>query len=334
MPDLQTSVQYIKGVGAQRARALARLGICTLGDLLEYFPRAYEDRTAMRPIGEVLPQETVCIRAMVAGEPRLTHVRRGLDLVKLQAVDETGKLFITFFNQSYVKDQLRPGETYIFYGRVEGSLLHKSLNNPVFEREDRAGTVTGRILPLYRLTAGVSNRMLAGAVEAGLDLCRDILPEILPETVRRQYGLAQAGFSLRTIHFPPDFAQLAIARRRLVFQELFVLSCALRLFRQNRERVPGLLFDRPDPEEFYAALPFSPTGAQRRAVEEAITDMAAGTCMNRLIQGDVGSGKTLVAAACVWSAWKNGYQRRLYGPHGDLARRTSTPWPGCWNPWG
>lgn len=125
-------------------------------------------------------------------------------------MDETGKLFITFFNQSYVKDQLRPGKPTSFTAGGS-SLLHKSLNNPVFEREDRAGTVTGRILPLYRLTAGVSNRMLAGAVEAGLDLCRDILPEILPETVRRQYGLAQAGFSLRTIHFPPDFAQLAIA---------------------------------------------------------------------------------------------------------------------------
>ena len=334
MPDLQTSVQYIKGVGAQRARALARLGIHTLGDLLEYFPRAYEDRTVVRPIGELIPQETACVRAMVAGEPRLTHVRRGLDLVKLQAVDETGRLSITFFNQSYVKDQLRPGETYVFYGRVEGSLLRKSLTNPVFEREDRAGTVTGRILPLYRLTAGVSNRVLAGAVEAGLDLCGDILPEILPESVRRRYGLAQAGFALRTIHFPPDFAQLAIARRRLVFQELFVLSCALGRFRRDREQAPGLRLRSPDPEEFYATLPYSPTGAQRRAVREALADMAGGGSMNRLIQGDVGCGKTLVAAACVWGAWKSGYQSAFMAPTEILARQHQHTLAGLLEPLG
>ena len=321
MPDLSSDIRYIKGIGEQRAKSLARLDIHTLGDLLHYFPRTYEDRSVFRPLAEVLPEETACIRAMVATDPRLTHVRRGMDLVKLRIVDDTGSADVTYFNQSYVKDQLVRGESYIFYGKVGGSLLRKTLTNPVYEREDRSGVTTGRILPVYKLTHGISNKLLITAMECALDECGDMLPELLPGAITARYALPKVGFAYRNVHFPPDFATLALARRRLIFEELFVLSCAMHLLREKRERAEGQTIPVPDWEEFYASLPFSPTDAQRRAAAEAGADMASGKCMSRLIQGDVGSGKTLVAAACLWAAWKAGYQSAFMAPTEILAQQ-------------
>ncbi len=334
MPDLSTDIRYIKGIGEQRARSLARLGIATLGDLLNYFPRAYEDRTALRTIAEVLPEETVCIKAMVATEPRLTHVRRGMDLVKLRIVDDTGSAELTYFNQSYVRDQLRKGESYVFYGKVGGSLLRKTMTNPIYEREDRAGVTTGRILPIYKLTHGISNKLLLTAMECALDECGDMLPELLPGEISREYRLPKAGFAYRNVHFPPDWETLALARRRLIFEELFVLSCAMHLLRSSREKAPGQVVPVPDTEEFYASLPFAPTGAQRRAVKEALSDMASGKCMSRLVQGDVGSGKTLVAAALAWAAWKGGYQSAFMAPTEILARQHLATLTGFLEPLG
>ena len=321
MPDLGTDVRYIKGIGEQRAKSLSRLGIRTLGDLLNYFPRTYEDRTVTRPLAEVLPEETVCVRAMVATEPRLTHVRRGMDLVKLRIVDESGSADVTYFNQSYVRDQLQKGESYVFYGKVGGSLLRKTMTNPIYEREDRSGVTTGRILPVYKLTHGISNKLLITVMESALDCCGDMLPELLPPSVSEERALPKAGFAYRNVHFPPDWETLALARRRLIFEELFVLSCAMHLLRARREKAPGRVLPAADTEEFYASLPFVPTDAQRRAVSEALSDMASGKCMSRLVQGDVGSGQTLVAAALLWSAWKGGCQSAFMAPTEILARQ-------------
>ena len=334
MPELSTDVRYIKGVGEQRAKALARLGVHTLGDLLNYFPRAYEDRTAVRPIAELALDETACVRAMVAAEPRLTRVRRGLDLVKLRIVDESGSADVTFFNQSYVRDQLVPGESYVFYGKAGGNLLRKTFTNPVFEREDRAGTVTGRILPLYRLTHGISNKLVVSAVECALNACGDMLPELLPAEITEQYALPKVGFAYRNVHFPPDWETLALARRRLTFEEFFVLSCATQRLRAQRESVPGERIPTPDVKEFYAALPFSPTKAQRRAADEALRDMASGKRMSRLLQGDVGSGKTLVAAALLWAAQRAGYQSAFMAPTEILAQQHVKTLQGFLAPFG
>ena len=334
MPELSTDVRYIKGVGEQRAKALARLGVHTLGDLLNYFPRAYEDRTAVRPIAELALDETACVRAMVAAEPRLTRVRRGLDLVKLRIVDESGSADVTFFNQSYVRDQLVPGESYVFYGKAGGNLLRKTFTNPVFEREDRAGTVTGRILPLYRLTHGISNKLVVSAMECALNACGDMLPELLPAEITEQYTLPKVGFAYRNVHFPPDWETLALARRRLTFEEFFVLSCATQRLRAQRESVPGERIPTPDVKEFYAALPFSPTRAQRRAADEALRDMASGKRMSRLLQGDVGSGKTLVAAALLWAAQRAGYQSAFMAPTEILAQQHVKTLQGFLAPFG
>ena len=321
MPELSTDVRYIKGVGEQRAKALARLGVRTLGDLLNDFPRAYEDRTVVLPIAELTLDEAACVRAMVATEPRLTRVRRGLDLVKLRIVDESGSADVTFFNQSYVRDQLVRGESYIFYGKAGGNLLRKSFTNPVFEREDRAGVVTGRILPLYRLTHGISNKLVVSAVESALDECGDMLPELLPAEITERYALAKVGFTYRNIHFPADLESLALAKRRIAFEHLFVRACAVQKMRETQQKVKGQYIPTPPMEEFFASLPFSPTGAQRRAVDEMLHDMASGKRMSRILQGDVGSGKTLVAAALLWAVWKAGYQSAFMAPTEILAQQ-------------
>ena len=334
MADLSTDIRYIKGVGEQRAKSLGRLGIHTLGDLLNYFPRSYEDRTLLRTIEEALPEESVCVRAMVATEPRLSHIRRGMDLVKLRIVDESGSMDLTYFNQSYVRDQLHKGESYVFYGKVGGSLLRKTMTNPIYERADRAGVTTGRILPVYRLTHGISNKLLLNAMENALDECGDMLPELLPGDMSEAYRLPRAGFAYRNVHFPPDWEALALARRRLIFEELFVLSCAMHLLRSKREKAPGRVVPAADAETFYRSLPFAPTNAQRRAVGEALADMASGRCMSRLVQGDVGSGKTLVAAALVWSAWKGGLQSAFMAPTEILARQHLTTLQGFLEPLG
>ena len=320
MAELNDSLTLLRGVGPTRAKTLEKLGLRTLGDLLRFFPRAYEDRTQLRTIDSLLPDETVCVSAMVASEPRLSRVRRGMELVKLRAVDETGALDITFFNQSYVRDQLHPGESYVFYGKIGGTLTHKTMTNPSYEKEG-VGKVTGRILPIYRLTHGVSNKQLLTMVEETLERVGEIIPETMPPAVLRAHQLCTASYAFRNVHLPGSFEALDTARRRLIFEELFLFSCAMQSVRESREKSPGAAFAPVDMEEFYATLPFTPTSAQRRAVEDAAADMCSGKCMSRLVQGDVGSGKTLVAAACLYMAWKNGFQGAFMAPTEILAEQ-------------
>ena len=320
MADLNTDVRYIKGIGEAKAKALGKLGIFTLGDLIGWFPRRYEDRRETRPISSLIPGETACVAAMIASEPKVSHIRKGMDLVKVRAVDDTGALDVTFFNQSWLKNQLRVGETYIFYGRAEGSLLRKTMAGPVVEPEGRQ-EFAGRIVPVYPLTAGVSQLLLSRAIRQGLDECADILPDCLPDSVRQTHGLCRVNYAYENIHFPESPEALDIARRRLAFEELFFFAIGLKLLRFRRETVSVEPFRPVDMAPFYDALPFILTGAQRRCVDEAIADMTAGKPMNRLCQGDVGSGKTMVAAACVYFCVKNGRQAALMAPTELLAEQ-------------
>lgn len=320
MADLNTDVRYIKGIGEQRAKALGKLGIATLRDLISYFPRAYDDRSALRRIADLVPGETAGVAAKVASPPTISHIRKGLDLVKLRAVDDTGTLDVTFFNQAWLKNSLHQGETYIFYGRAEGSLLRHQMANPVVEPEGRR-EVTGRIVPIYPLTAGVSQLILSRSIRQGLDACADILPDVLPDRVRQHHQLCRIEYAYENIHFPESAEALDLARRRLAFEELFLFTIGLERLRQRREVVHVPPCGGVDMEPFYSALPFTLTDAQRRCVEEALADMRSGTPMNRLCQGDVGSGKTMVAAACVWFAAQSGWQSALMAPTEILARQ-------------
>ena len=320
MADLTTDIRYIKGIGEQRAKALNKLGITTLRDLISWFPRKYDDRRQARRIADLVPGESACVAAMIAAEPKVSHIRKGMDLIKVRAVDETGVLDITFFNQTWLKSQLIQGETYIFYGKAEGNLLRKTMASPIVEREGR-GEFTGRIVPIYPLTAGVSQLILSRSIRQGLDACADILPDALPDQVRQDHHLCRIGYAYENIHFPEDETALDLARRRLAFEELFFFTIGLQRLRSRRETVRVEPCGNVDMAEFYHALPFTLTEAQRRCVEEALEDMRSGQPMNRLCQGDVGSGKTMVAAACVYFMVKNGRQAALMAPTEILAQQ-------------
>ena len=320
MAELNTDVRYVKGVGEARAKSLAKLGITDLKSLLAYFPRAYEDRRGVRRIAELQIGERVCVTAMVAGAPKLSRIRKGLELVKLRVVDESAALELTYFNQSYLKNTFRVGESYTFYGTVEGTPLRRQMTNPVFEKEGKS-ELTGCIVPIYPLTAGVGQSLLHRAIRQGLDEAAERLPELLPTELRTQYGLCGVRFAYENIHFPADDAALAAARRRLAFEELYFLTLGLRLLRARRAGVRGRTCANADLTPFLDALPFALTNAQTRAVDDILRDLRGTRPMNRLVQGDVGSGKTMVAAAAVYCAAKNGLQSALMAPTEILAEQ-------------
>ncbi len=321
MSELEKNVRYLKGVGENRAKILAKLGIVSLRDILSHFPRGYEDRSIIYPITEAPFDTPVTIRAIVAREPSLSRIRRGMELVKLRVVDDAASVDITYFNQSYLKNRFQVGECYLFYGKIVGVGSRRTMANPAFEPVSADGDVPGKILPIYSLTKGISNKMMQGYVRTALAEAGDEVPDPLPRSVAEKYGLAQARYAYENVHFPADFGALEIARKRLVFEELFVLATALAGIRSGRDRSGGKVIPEPPIGEFYASLPFSPTHAQKRAVEDAVRDMASGRPMNRLVQGDVGSGKTLVAAALVWSACRAGHQCAFMAPTEILAEQ-------------
>ena len=313
---LGDGVERLPGIGPARARSLEKLGLATVEDLLRYFPRDYEDRRRFSTVAAAPVDTPVCLELLVAEPPHLSRIRKGLELVKARLVDDTGSVTATFFNQSYMKDALRTGETYVVYGRVEGPPGRRQMTNPVCERADRA-RFTGRILPIYPLTRGISNNLLAGLTLRCVEECAGQMEETLPAGLRREHALAAAEFACRNIHFPRDEEALELARRRLIFEELFCLACGMALLRTRRTCAEGVPFSTPPVEEFLALLPFS----QRRAMEEVAVDTASGAPMNRLVQGDVGSGKTMVAAYGAWLAAKNGGQCALMAPTELLAEQ-------------
>ena len=317
--DVNTPLRELPGVGEARAKGLEKLGLRAAGDLVGYFPRSYEDRRQVYTIAEAPVGELCCVRVMAAEEPRRMHIRRGLDVTRLKVVDDTSAMLVTFFNQGYVRQALHRGEEYILYGRMELLGSHRQMTNPQFEGAERPWAC-GRIMPVYPLTAGITNHLLAGLVERAL---RELPPpaETLPDDLLARHRLAPAADCWRSIHFPADETALDAARRRFAFEELFYLSLGLALLRERRSRGRGPAFSETDLEDFYQLLPFTLTGAQRRALEEAAADLALARPMNRLVQGDVGSGKTAVAAGCAWLAVRSGWQCAMMAPTEILAEQ-------------
>lgn len=316
---LDTPLAALSGVGEARVGKLEKLGLRTVGDLLGHFPQRYEDRQKIYTIAEAPPDVPCCVAAMIAESPQLSRIRNGLELVKARGVDGGGVLHLTFFHQPYLRHTLRPGQPYIFYGQVEGTGRFRSMVNPVFEAEG-SSKVTGRIVPVYPLTAGLSNHWMGGLCRRAVQGCAHLLTEILPPEVRLAHGLCQVEYACWKIHLPDSFQSLEAARRRLIFEELFVLTCGLALLKGRREEGQGRVMTGQQ-KEFETLLPFSPTASQRRAMEDIARDMASGRGMNRLVQGDVGSGKTVVAAFAGWLAAKNGSQCAMMAPTELLAEQ-------------
>ena len=323
MARLTDPITLLKGVGPTKAKQFAALNIYTLGDLICHFPRGYEDRTRLITIDKLEVDVPACFRAMVMNTPRTAHIRKGLDLTRVQVADHTARLTLTFFNSKYAAEQLQYGKEYIFYGAVSGDFIGYNMTNPVFESLDSQPVTTRRVLPIYPLTAGLSNAAMLKAVRQALAIC-DPPAEIIPESVRREYGILDADRAYYAIHEPANMAEAEQAKKRLIFEEFFVFSAGLSLMRASRAEKKAVAYKNVDIRPFYDALPFSLTGAQKRAIEEIIADCASGAPMNRLVQGDVGSGKTMVAAAAAYLAAKNGHQVALMAPTEILAEQHYT----------
>ena len=320
MARLGDPVTILKGVGEAKAKLFANLNIFTLGDLICHFPRGYEDRTKLVTISELSPDVPACFRATVMNNPRTAHIRKGLDMTKVQLADTTGRLNVTFFNNRFAAGQLEYGREYIFYGAVSGDFVGYNMTNPVFENPDSPGLTTRRVLPIYPLTAGLTNAAVGKAVLQALAVC-DPPAEILPEAVRAEYGILPAEEAYHAIHQPRDMEQAAQAKKRLIFEEFFVFSAGLSLMRSSRAEKKCTPYHNFNMKPFYGSLPFALTGAQSRAVEEILSDFRYGKPMNRLVQGDVGSGKTMVAAAAAYCAAGNGAQTALMAPTEILAEQ-------------
>ena len=320
MARLSDPITILKGIGPGKAKQFANLNIFTLGDLICHFPRGYEDRTKLVPIEKLEPDVPACFKAMVMNTPKTAHVRKGLDITRVQVADTTGRLNLTFFNSKYVSDQLQYGREYIFYGAVSGDFIGYNMTNPAFEALDSQPVTTRRILPIYPLTAGLSNAAMLKAVKQALELC-DTPPEIIPEEIRRQYGILGADRAYYAIHEPASMAEAELAKKRLIFEEFFVFSAGLSLMRASRAGKKTAPYENTDLTAFHNGLPFRLTGAQNRAVAEIMADFRKGAPMNRLVQGDVGSGKTMVAAAAAYAAAKNGKQSALMAPTEILAEQ-------------
>ena len=320
MARLSDPVTVLKGVGTVRAKQLENLNIFTLRDLICHFPRGYEDRTKLVQISQLEVDKPACFKAVVMNHPRTNHIRKGMDLTKVQVADHSARLSLTFFNNRYAAENLQYGKEYIFYGAVSGDFVGYNMTNPVFESADQPPVTTRRILPVYPLTAGVSNTIMQRLVGQALSVC-DPPEEIIPEQVRQTYGILPAERAYFAIHGPSSQKEAELAKKRLVFEEFFVFSAGLSLMRASRAGKQTRPYGDTDLGPFYGALPFALTGAQQRAIHEIRADVGKGTPMNRLVQGDVGSGKTMVAAAAAYLAAKNGQQAALVAPTEILAEQ-------------
>ena len=333
MARLTDPVTILKGVGPAKAKQFANLNIYTLGDLICHFPRGYEDRTTLVPIGKLEPDRPACFRAMVMNTPRTAHVRKGLDITRVQVADTTARLNLTFFNNRFAAEQLEYGREYIFYGAVSGDFVGYNMTNPVFESLDSQPVSTRRVLPIYPLTAGLTNAAILKAVRQALAVC-DPPAEIIPASVRQRYGILPAERAYYAIHEPQSMTEAEQAKKRLIFEEFFVFSAGLSLMRASRAGKQTEPYSELGLEPFLESLPFRLTGAQRRAIDEIVEDLQKGAPMNRLVQGDVGSGKTMVAAAAAYLAAVNHRQAALMAPTEILAEQHYTSLSRIFEPLG
>lgn len=323
-------IRSLKGVGERRAGLFGKLGVSSVGALLRFYPRAYEDLSRPVPVRSALAGVPCAVRARVTKSPSGTRIRGGMTLYRGAADDGESEFALTFFNNPYVTSLLKEGKTYLFYGKVTANFLKCEMTAPEFFPAEDCPAVR----PVYRQTQGLSSRLIAGAVREALAMLPETLRDPLPDGIREEYSLCGLREALEQIHFPPELSAAEEARKRLVFEELLVLQLGLCLMKRRGAAESRFPLRRDYTREFFSLLPYAPTAAQRRAVREAMADLRGGRVMNRLVQGDVGSGKTAVAAALCYSAAKNGMQAALMAPTEILARQHYESLRGLFEPAG
>ena len=320
MPDLSKEIKYVKGVGPNRATLLNRLGIYTLEDLITYYPRTHEDRSIPKKIIDLLHGEEALIEAMPVSRMSEIRIRRNFTMYKLIVRDDTGTCQITWYNQSYLKNMFKVGEKYKFFGKVNKKFNKTDMISPVFDG-DGISKNTGKIIPIYPTTYNLPQNTLRKIIENGLSEIDEKLEETLPEYLLTKYKLCDLNTAIKQIHFPDSFEKFNIARKRLVFEELLSMQLALLSLKSQYEvENDGIAFDKNvKMSELIDKLPFRLTKAQLRVLEEIDNDLESSKPMNRLLQGDVGSGKTVVAEIAAYKAVKSGYQVAIMAPTAILA---------------
>ena len=315
--SLDTSIQYLTGVGPKRAALYQKLDIHTVRDLLYYFPRSYIDLTAPCDIAAMPLFEQCAVRARVVAKSSPQYIRRGMTLFRVKVADDSGSMVITFFNAKYAVEALKYDTEYIFYGRSGGTLTRREMASPSIYPAD----LPNALIPVYPLTQGLSSKMVGANIAQALQLLGEELDDPIPDFIRQEYHLCHLQFALRKIHLPTDRESAEIARRRLIFEELLMLALSLRSVRDDTYTQTSYVCGKADLQPFFDQLPFTLTGAQQRAIDQVRQDLAKNTPMNRLVQGDVGSGKTMVAAAASYIAFQNHYMSALMAPTEILAQQ-------------
>ena len=312
-------IRYLKGVGEKRAELFAKKGINTVEDLLYFFPRTYEDRSKTKYIADCENGETVCVSITVYSPVREHRIRRNMTVYSMIASDESGVMNVVWYNNRFVKDAFKTGEKYILYGKIAFNRNKIEMVNPMFEKGE-GGKFTGKIVPIYPLTENLKQKTVQSVMETAIKEAGR-LDEYIPDEVREKYKIAEINYAMRNIHFPDDFESYNTARRRFVFEELIMLQLALFSIKGNTEKKKGIVFEDTCIDEFLSSLPFPLTGAQKRTLDEILADCSGGGVLNRLVQGDVGSGKTAVAAGAIFAAVKNGAQAAMMAPTEILANQ-------------
>ena len=256
MARLSDPISMLRGIGPAKQKLFAALNIFTLEDLICHFPRGYEDRTQLVTISQLEADRPACFRATVMNTPRTNHIRKGLDLTKVQVADHSGRLNLTFFNAKYAVEHLEYGREYFFYGTLTGDFTGYGMTNPIFEAVDSQAVITRRVMPIYPLTAGLTNAAVLKAVQQALAVC-DPPEEVLPAALRQRYGILGAEEAYHIIHQPASMAQAREARKRMIFEEFFVFSAGLALMRAARAEKRTAPYENTDLASFYAGLPFT-----------------------------------------------------------------------------
>lgn len=315
MLTASTDIRFLKGVGEKRAELLRKKGIDTVGALLRFYPRAYLDWQNITPISECHEGENVCVRAEITSPVKTANIRHGMTLYKFSAADDSGVIEVTLFNRKYLAENLREGRSYLFYGKLGYGITLRQMSSPEIMPAEYMG-----IEPVYAATEGLSSKTIEKIMKNAL-VYTDGMQDAIPDGIRQKNGLCDFKTALKSIHFPLERQALESAKRRLVFEELFVLQTGLLFLKRRRRALAGCTVKENLLDEFKKTLSFKLTGAQERVINECLTDMMSPRPMNRLIQGDVGSGKTAVAAALMYISAGNGFQSALMAPTELLAEQ-------------
>lgn len=321
MIDKNTNIQYLKGVGEKRAKILNKLGIFTVGDLLRFYPRDYTDWSKITSITAAPFEGNCCIRAVVNHKPGGAKIRKGMTIYKTVVTDGEALMDITIFNSKYTAEALEAGKEYLFFGKVGGNLRRREMTSPLISEVENGD----RLRAVYHQSAGINSKSIEKLVRQAYELKSDYFTECIPESLRNKLCLTEVNKAVYQLHFPDNEDSLSEARRRLIFEELFLFQLGLMKLKGNRRESTPVRIEHDYTAEFASTLPFTLTSAQSRAIKESIEQMTAQITMNRLLQGDVGSGKTAVAAALIYTAIKNGYQCAFMAPTEILVDSISQP---------